>query len=86
LAEEVGQKAAAKSGSGGILLQFVYYAAEQHRLALAGITPDPEQSALFVIVPLLKFGIFEDPAVRAFQQATLRALDALLVLARICYP
>ena len=87
LAEKVGQQRA------GFLVwqlrrgaQFVDDTAEQHGLALAGIALDPEQSALLVVTPLLKIGVAEDPAVRAFQQAALSVLDTLLVVAGIGGP
>ena len=62
---------------------FVDDAAEQHRLALAGITLDPEQPALRVIAPLSKVSIVEYPEVRAFQQAAFGPLDTTLVVAWI---
>jgi hypothetical protein len=61
-------------------------AANKHCLAFAGIALDPEQPAAFVVAPLLKIGMFENPLVRVSQQPTLRVFDPLLVLAGICYP
>jgi hypothetical protein len=64
LAEEVGQQR-------GCLLvsrprqgaHFIDDAADQHRLAFAGVAFDPEQPALFVVAPLLEVGMFEDPLI-----------------------
>ena len=39
--------------------------AEQHRLALAGVAFDPEQSGVVVVAPSLEVGVIEDPTVRA---------------------
>jgi hypothetical protein len=82
VAEEKGQNAGLRSR----LRQLVDNAAEQHRLALAGISLGPEQLAFWFVAPLSEVCVFQNPAVRILQQAAFGDLDPSLVVPRIRRP
>ena len=62
LAEEVGQQAWFPQLR--LWFQFVDNATEEHRVTLAGVSLDPEQSCVFVVAPSREVVMVEDPAVR----------------------
>jgi hypothetical protein len=81
-----GRRKGQRAGFPSRLRQLVDNAAEQHRLALAGIFLDAQQLAFWFVAPLSKVDVFQNPAVRVLQQAAVGLLDPCLVVPRIRHP